>query len=276
MSSKGVGAFDLCTLLNWACSFAHVLKGLTLPSIFIFGSCVSRDTQPFLGPDWKAVGYVARQGMISATSPATSLEGESALTSKFQAECLRNDFASSLFDTIDERYKDTDIFVLDLVDERKGVYEVEEGVYITDSWELEISTLLRQQPSPLRLIAFGTDEHFELWRSAAETVMCKLAATGRSVVVLAPEWAENSDEGQTHLEVRGKTASEFNEQYVRYVNHLRGWDNVKLFTAGQDVAVAAAKHQWGLAPFHYVKPVYELMSDAIKGAYNRQVTTIKS
>jgi hypothetical protein len=209
-----------------------------LPNIFIFGSCVSRDTQPFLGPDWGSAKYIARQSMISATSPKAKLEGESALTSKFQNECLYADFESSLFPAIDEHADETDIFVIDLVDERKGVYEVSPGVYITHTWELEESKLLEKQPTQPRRIVFGTDEHFKIWAEAADKVMVKMASVGRPVIVLAPEWAETSDEGHTNLDIRGKTAAEYNLEYVRYIEHLRGC-GVTIFTAGQDMAVAA-------------------------------------
>jgi hypothetical protein len=106
-----------------------------LPGLFIYGSCVSRDTYPFLDKDWTIVEYVARQGMISAASPRGVLRGESALTSKFQNQCVRNDIRSSLFATIDKAASETDLFVLDLVDERLGVYELGGGSYITQSWE---------------------------------------------------------------------------------------------------------------------------------------------
>ena len=236
--------------------------------MFIYGSCVSRDTQPHLGEGWTSTKYIARQGMISAANRPAEIVGDSALTSKFQNECLQGDIKSSLFTEIDKHAESTDIFVLDLVDERRGVYEVGDRTYITDSWELGESKLLQKLDAQPRRIAFGTDEHFDLWRKAADAVMVKLATTGRPVIVLAPEWAERADDGQKNLQIRGILASQFNADYKRYLEHLRSY-GVTVFTAGQDVAVAAAEHQWGLAPYHYVKPVYQQMQEAIKQAHAR-------
>jgi hypothetical protein len=193
------------------------------------------------------------------------LRGESALTSKFQNECLRNDIRSSLFSAIDEAKEETDVFVMDLVDERLGVYEIEEGSYISHSWELEESKLLQQQERELRHIDFGSDEHFTLWSKAADVVLQRIAATGRPLVVLAPEWSEKADDGQAPLMYRGKPAAQFNQMYRRYYDHLRA-RGANVLYLGQDTVMASTKHQWGLAPYHYVEPVYHQMRDAITGA----------
>ncbi|MFE4080475.1 DUF6270 domain-containing protein [Paenarthrobacter sp. YIM B13468] len=238
-----------------------------LPGLFIYGSCVSRDTYPFLDKDWSIVEYVARQGMISAASPRGVLRGESSLTSKFQKQCVRNDIRSSLFDTIDRSASATDLFLLDLVDERLGTYELGRGTYVTNSWELGESKLLQQQPSEPRLIAFGSEEHFALWSKSATTVVRKIKETGRPMLVLAPEWAETSDSGHSGLIYRGLYAATYNKVYQRYFDHLRQ-EGCNVLSIGQDVVKAAAGHQWGLAPYHYVDAVYHQMRDAVTAAAN--------
>ncbi|MCF3137961.1 DUF6270 domain-containing protein [Paenarthrobacter sp. AR 02] len=226
---------------------------------------MSRDTYPFLDKDWTIVEYVARQGMISAASPRGVLRGESALTSKFQNQCVRNDIRSSLFATIDKSASETDLFVLDLVDERLGVFELGSGSYITQSWELGESKLLQQQESEPRLIAFGSEEHFKLWSKAASVVIRKIKSTGRPILVLAPEWAEESDNGQSGLIYRGLYAATYNKVYQRYFDHLRN-EGCNVLSVGQDTVKAAAGHQWGLAPYHYVDEVYHVMRNAITAA----------
>lgn len=236
-----------------------------MPGLFIYGSCVSRDTFPFLDKDWTIVEYVARQGMISAASPRGVLRGESALTSKFQNQCVRNDIRSSLFATIDKAAGATDLFVLDLVDERLGVYELGGGAYITQSWELGESKLLQQQEVEPRHIAFGSEEHYKLWSSAAKVVIRKIKSTGRPILVLAPEWSETSDSGLSGLTYRGLYAATYNKVYQRYFDLLRE-EGCNVLSIGQDIVQAAAGHQWGLAPYHYVDAVYHKMRDAIADA----------
>lgn len=203
--------------------------------------------------------------MISAASPRAVLRGESALKSKFQNECVRNDIRSSLFSAIEADGQKTDIFVLDLVDERLGVYELGNGTYVTQTWELEESKLLQQQSTKPRLIPFASDEHFELWVKAADTVLEKIEATGKPLIVLSPEWSESADNGQDALQYRGYFSSTWNKLYQRYFDHLRD-RGCNVLSIGQDVVKAAAGHQWGLAPYHYVDTVYHHMRDAITAA----------
>ncbi|QOT16062.1 DUF6270 domain-containing protein [Paenarthrobacter sp. YJN-5] len=236
-----------------------------MPGMFIYGSCVSRDTKPYLGDDWTISDYVARQGMISAASPRAVLRGESALKSKFQNQCVRNDIRSTLFSAIEAATPKTDVFVLDLVDERLGVYDLGNGTYVTQTWELEESKLLQQQQTKPRLIPFASDEHYQLWTKAADVVLERIKATGRPLIVLSPEWSETADNGQEKLQYRGYFSSTWNKLYAPYFDHLRS-RGCNVLSVGQDTVKAAAGHQWGLAPYHYVDAVYHRMRDAITAA----------
>ncbi|MCC9193846.1 DUF6270 domain-containing protein [Arthrobacter sp. zg-Y916] len=239
-----------------------------MPKIFIHGSCVSRDTTPYLGEGWEIVAYVARQGMISAANAPAHLSHESHLTSPFQQTCLMNDLQSSLFGAIAEHADETGIVVVDLVDERLGVFGLGEGAFATHTWELDESRLLHYLPEMPPHFAFGTDEHFELWKPAALKVMQRFSNAGLPVIVLAPEWAEESDGGKTDLIYRQLPVSEYNTQYSRYYDYLEV-SGVEVFRLGQETVKAAEGHRWGLAPFHYVDEVYEIMQNAIKEAFSK-------
>lgn len=205
--------------------------------------------------------------MISAASPRGVLRGESALKSKFQNDCVRNDIRSSLLKSVEEKAHDVDVFVLDLVDERLGVYELAPGTYITQTWELEESKLLQQQEKKPRLIKFGTDEHFELWTNAATEVLAAIKKTRKPLIVLAPDWAEEADDGQK-LVYRSEFSAAHNRRYERYIGFLRD-QGCRVVSPGQEVVKASTKHQWGLAPFHYTEAVYHEMRDAIAKAVKR-------
>ena len=75
------------------------MTGLT-PGVFIYGSCVSRDSYERLDSAmFPLVSYVARQSLISSFSrPATfvSMPEFTGLTSKFQIKMLGGDLESSL------------------------------------------------------------------------------------------------------------------------------------------------------------------------------------
>lgn len=234
-----------------------------MPNVFIFGSCVSRDTRPFLGQDWTMIEYIARQSFISAAAGRAVVHGTSKLTSAFQNTCLRNDFAGSFMETLRQRAPETDLVLIDLVDERLGVRRTDEGGYVTNSWELSESGLIDENDGHLMLVDFASDEHFELWCHAADRVVEAIDDVGLPLVVLAPAWAAKAENGGSELDYRRVPASPWNQRYVRYFDHLEGI-GVEVIRLSPDEVRASTTHQWGLAPFHFEDRVYEVLQGRIK------------
>ena len=178
-----------------------------MPNIFIYGSCVSRDTQPFLGPDWRISEYIARQSFISAANGPVQPWGKSVLTSAFQNRSMAGDFAGDFLSRFFQHVLEVDILVMDLVDERLGVYRTSHGGYVTLSWEFESSGLASQSPDELVHIDFGSDEHFALWSAAAESLLEAIRATPIVPIVLAPAWAAKADNGGGGFDYKGVPAA---------------------------------------------------------------------
>ncbi|WP_347108248.1 DUF6270 domain-containing protein [Paenarthrobacter sp. S56] len=108
-----------------------------MPSIFIYGSCVSRD--PFEKPnDFKLEGYFARSSLASAFSepPAqgTPLPDVETLSSNFQKRMLETDINKSLPSLL--RSTEFDYLVIDFIDERMSTVQLGEST-ITESEELK-------------------------------------------------------------------------------------------------------------------------------------------
>ncbi|MGO1384694.1 MAG: DUF6270 domain-containing protein [Arachnia sp.] len=234
-----------------------------MPNVLIFGSCVSRDTRPFLGEDWKMIEYVARQSFISAAAGSARLRGVSKLTSAFQNKCLQNDFDGSFLPTLIERAAETDLVIMDLVDERLGVQRTPDGGYVTNSWELSQSGLIQDNADRLSFIDFATDEHFEVWCDASRTIIRAIRRAGLPMVVLAPAWAAHAEDPHVPVNYRGIAAAVWNDKYVRYVDHLETL-GVKVVRIPPHEVRSSTTHQWGLAPFHYDDRVYEVMQAEIK------------
>lgn len=237
-----------------------------MPNVLIFGSCVSRDTRPFLGDEWKMIEYVARQSFISAAAGSTHLQGASKLTSAFQNTCLQNDFDGSFLKSLEQRASEIDLVVIDLVDERLGVQRTSDGGYVTNSWELSQSGLIEENAHRLTLVNFATDEHFELWSDAAAVITSAIRAAKVPMVVLAPAWAACSEDNAAPVNYRGIASKSWNEQYVRYVDHLEAL-GVEVIRIPAEEVRSSTTHQWGLAPFHYEDRVYETMQAEIKRHY---------
>jgi hypothetical protein len=237
-----------------------------MPSIFIYGSCVSRDTQPFLGQDWHISEYVARQSFISATNGPVETWGQSTLRSPFQTRSLAGDFAGDFLPKFFQNILEVDILLMDLVDERLGVYRTAQGGCVTLSWELTNSGLELQAPPGILHVEFGSEVHFNLWSKAAESILQAVRSTPVVPVVLAPAWAAKADNGGGGFDYRGVTAEVWNSKYDRYFQFLESLGAI-VIRVPPERTYATTNHRWGLAPFHYYDRVYETMSKQIRDAY---------
>lgn len=165
------------------------------PRIDIWGSCVSRDTLEFM-PDFAVGTYVARQSAIVALAPANELSAPlDELESDFQRRMLAGDMRSDAGDRLETH--SAACVLVDLVDERRGVWQLPNGTYLTNSVEAFHTGIDQWGPAMgARLIEFGTDEHFELWRRGFTLVVRRITSTGKPIVLLDIAWAEVF-EGQT-------------------------------------------------------------------------------
>lgn len=167
--------------------------------IAIFGSCVSRDTAEFI-PDAKVVAYVARHSVASLESPhGTDGIDLSDLTSVFQKRMVTSDLKGTGIARIVKNARDLDVVLVDLVDERRGFWLFPDGTRMTNSIEVESCGAARTaRRAGARLVEFGTDEHFELWRNGFVKLVEGLKQVGlwKKTILLDIEWAAAVDGAQ--------------------------------------------------------------------------------
>ena len=167
--------------------------------IAIFGSCVSRDTAEFM-PEAEVVAYVARHSVTSLESPhGTAGIDLSDLTSAFQKRMVTSDLNGTGLERITKNAKDLDVVLLDLVDERRGFWRFSDGTTMTNSLEVESCGAARvARRAGARLVEFGTDEHFDQWRSGFITLIegLKDAELWEKTILLDIEWAGAVDGAQ--------------------------------------------------------------------------------
>lgn len=232
---------------------------------FIWGSCVSRDTFGFLPEDFSLMQYVARQSLISAGSDASAVRSElTEPASKFQARMVRGDLAGDLYRALDQHAGKIDIVLIDLVDERGGV------VRFGDAYATKLSEFWsaggREASRGAAQVAFGTDEHFVLWREGAERFVGALRAAElltRTLVLHAP-WASSYDTGEELKIPEWMVAPDTaNQQYVRYVAALREL-GLRVAELPEELARTSKDHQWGASPFHYQRLAYEYFAEVIR------------
>lgn len=167
--------------------------------VAIFGSCVSRDSAEFM-PEAEVVVYVARHSVTSLQSPhgADGID-LTELSSAFQARMVTSDLHGSGFERIVTEAKNLDVVLLDLVDERRGFWLFSDGTTMTNSIEVEFCGAARAaRRSGARLVEFGTDEHFNTWKSGyIQLIEClKGAGLWEKTILLDIEWAGAVDGAQ--------------------------------------------------------------------------------
>ncbi len=236
-----------------------------LPRIFIFGSCVSRDTFEFLIEDAQLNRYVARQSSISAFAGDPGLTDQLRhFDSPFQERVVKHDLRSSLTAELNSASNDVDLVVIDLVDERGGVMQFENGIAtrLAEFW----SHGGREASKNAKHISFGSDEHFSMWKESVSMLRQLLIELGLfdKTVVLNTPWASTNDRGET-LEIPSwmiepKTA---NQLYVRYFDTLEAF-GFRTITLPDELAVSPIDHKWGTSPFHYVESAYLFLANSIR------------
>lgn len=165
------------------------MPGVKQLQLDIWGSCVSRDTVEEM-PDAEPQEYVARQSAIVALCPAADIDVPvERLESDFQRRMLDGDRHANAGDRLGG--STAAAVLIDLVDERRGVWKFPDGSFLTNSVEAYhtgIDKWGRERNG--RLIEFGSDEHFGLWKEGFQQVIATVRHRPDPILLLDIAWAE--------------------------------------------------------------------------------------
>lgn len=238
------------------------------PRIYVYGSCVSRDTLEYLSPhSFKLVEYQARHSLLSQGSDASyKLPADLELPSAFQSRMVRTDWEGGKLAELGARASSIDILLWDLIDERHGVHWFPTGEIVTRSVDLLASEAASALLLPDTRISFGTDLHFEGWSEKAREFVAELTEWGLlgKTRLIRVRWAESSVDGSDVPWSMGLSAEEANSLYGRYYDFLETL-GVPTIRVPAEITLADPAHRWGLAPFHYVPEVYEFIGGKVLG-----------
>jgi len=247
---------------------------MTKTRVFIYGSCVSRDTFEHLDPErFELVAYVARQSALSAYTRPVELMPPPTLESRFQQRMISGDFASSLRPQIAAAATDTDLVLIDLVDERLGAYLLPDGSVITRSVELMESGAEQYLPQGAQHLAFGTQQHFEYWPTAIGYIGERLRhyMPQATVALLDVPWAEWSETGEQTPDSFGVSARDANAVFQSYVQLATQALGAQVVSLDPSEVISSPTHPWGDAPFHYAENVYLNVVKRLTGAEGRVI-----
>lgn len=228
----------------------------------IYGSCVSRDIVRIAEPRFAVTRYVARQSWVSASTAPLPDPGPTDLTSPFQQRSLTGDFTSNAFEVISEAAPESDLILLDIDCELRGVFPLDSG-YVSYTPELSRSGALESR-NPGPLLRFGTEEHLELFTIAARKLRNVLATAGaldRTVVVRFP-FTDESTTGEDVPLLAGKSGAEWNAAYVPYYELIEGM-GFKTSTLPEPLGISTPDHLWGIQQEHYIDDAYRWWADDV-------------
>ncbi|WP_418275971.1 DUF6270 domain-containing protein [Isoptericola jiangsuensis] len=247
---------------------------MTRQRVFIYGSCVSRDTFTRFDPHlFRMIDYVARQSALSAGTPPVTAVEPPVMDSPFQQRMVSGDFASNLQHRLAKQADLTDLVLIDLTDERLGVHLLPDGTVVTRSPELIASGAEQDLPGGTRHLKFGAAEHRERWAACIDVVgdLLRHHLPGVPVALLDVPWAARSESGAAPPDSFGMTADRANPVLRDYADMAARALGADLIRVRPDAVSSSPHHRWGDAPFHYTEAVYLRLVRRISGTAGRPV-----
>ncbi|MFJ5954500.1 DUF6270 domain-containing protein [Paenarthrobacter sp. NPDC092416] len=215
-----------------------------MPSVFIYGSCVSRD--PFEKPsEFELKGYFARSSVGSAfrmpPPPDIELPNVDALASRFQKRMVQSDITKSLSESLTTT--DYDVLVVDFIDERMNTIELGATAF-TASEELKATGYavdpanIHEPWSPI-----GLAHRLEGIRALTRIV------DPLKIVVNRVHWATVDTDGVPFP--RSLWFDRNNKLLYNLYKEIEKTPGVRFIDYPGGAPLAAPKHKWGRQPFHY-------------------------
>lgn len=222
----------------------HFFASSSEPSVFILGSCVSRDC--FERPDAPVVGeYIARSSIVSSMSELPSgLENAdlSANASAFQRRMVEFDLQRKTPSAI--RSSTADLLVVDFIDERFSLGELPNRGPFTYSNELVAAKLDR---STWTMKSTMTEDYYqkfaENWKRLVEV------SEGKKILVNRVFWSHFDDLGEP---LPQPNIAENNAKLLRLYRIIEDIDSPQVsFTTTVENNPSDSAHRWGRSPFHF-------------------------
>lgn len=228
-------------------------------SVFIVGSCVTRDAFELADHGYTIVDYVARSSFACSTQPdqfpvgIEALDTEREVQSNWQRRMVEIDLSRGLRSRLREVPNPSDtLLVVDFIDERFHLYSFG-GALATASVELQRTRIDEKLPDVTK-IRSGTDEHFALWHHGFANFVAEARSFGLEPIVNRVSWASTSVDGTPFREPSDHIAA--SNGYLGRLYAAADSLGIPSIDYGDTIFLATSGHKWGLAPFHYTEDVY--------------------
>ncbi len=232
-----------------------------MQGIFVYGGCVVRDAYEKVRHEAELTGYVARQSLISATTPPSTLLPEARLGSAFQSRSANGDIKSTLLQEMLKAAPNTDLFVMDFHVERLGIFKLSDGSFVTPSNEIVRSGIMKTLATPPAQIRIGTDRHTAFWTHAARRFHGSVVRYGiqdKILIVNAP-WATHDSEGNAFEPYKGQPLDVVSQHISNLTQILAGY-GFNVVNMPSELSVSPHDHHWGTGPYHFGEAAMDWVS----------------
>lgn len=234
-----------------------------IKNLIIYGSCVSRDIFNLEeSRTFKLNDYFARSSMASLCSAAyTNDDALDRISSAFRRRMVSYDFSKQLLNQ-PEVFKNADLILIDLIDERFDLVVLPSGQIITNSSELAESDLLADSSvKGYQIIKHGSPERRDLWMQGMQKFFAFLEEHNKlgSVIVNKVYWASHFEEkSSTEFPVSLNTVEKANKELDWMYEQLeKKLTKHQFLNYPAQILTADEHHRWGASPFHYCKQYYK-------------------
>jgi hypothetical protein len=237
-------------------------------SVFIFGSCVTRDAFELVPNHIKVTGYIARSSFASSFAlkkfPLTidELDPSNDILSPWQRKMVEIDIAKLAPSIINRAAPKTNILVIDFIDERFHL-AIAEDAYATVS----VAFRNANQSNRFKYIQSLEHNHFQLWEEGFIKFLDLAESLSLAVIVNAVRLSGKSrlmqliaDSTFLPLEAYLFKMYEYAEKTGRCI---------VLFNSLEPYL--DEYHKWGVAPFHYEKSYYEPLIAYIEKSHSKTI-----
>lgn len=225
--------------------------------VFIIGSCVTRDafTKTLLINEFSLVKYIARTTLARLVSgSATISEKNINISSAFQKRMIMFDLSNKLIDVLklSTNINEVDFFILDLVDDRFGLIEFSEDVYVTSSDEFRKARLIVTKEA--KKIRGNSVLYRQLWEAGLKQILEIIPK--EKIIINDVHWASHTESGRL---LSSPERISFCEDIITGLYDIakKYIPESNFVNYPNDIFVGADNHKWGRSPFHYGQPVYD-------------------
>lgn len=224
-------------------------------NVFIFGSCVSRDTIEASRSKFNIIDYYARSSFYSLGTKPASYDSSfiENITSAFQKKMVARDISKSIFST--ELPENIDLVLMDFIDERCGLALASDNSVATLS--REFSGIIDGNVD-YKKIPNDDDLYYQGFEKGFLDFLNYVGNHKNRIKIIKTFWAKVDTQGKTLEKPSIQTIEKQNRKLEKlYSIASKYLNNYQFIEIAPESLVVDSEHKWGPAPFHYSKDFYD-------------------